>query len=209
MYFTSTFPPPSGQPFSAVMEERFLGKVPVTERLKLLIERVRHRIEDLQSSLEQAKLDYERVIRPERARRAFVPDTNEVVTPLSELNMEFLTPTDRESGAIHSPTGQRQSRSTDGEHNADSTHGGDLPLSSPGSGLRSCVKSACTQTGTQEASNTLTVEGHDVFHESTNNPMGSRKLEDEHALGSDSVRTDLERLRASMIFHLCTMLFAS
>ncbi|KAK2667901.1 hypothetical protein RAB80_017092 [Fusarium oxysporum f. sp. vasinfectum] len=209
MYFTSTFPPPSGQPFSAVMEERFLGKVPVTERLKLLIERVRHRIEDLQSSLEQAKLDYERVIRPEMARRAFVPDTNEVVTPFSELNMEFLTPTDRESGAIHSPTGQRQSRSTDGEHNADSTHGGDLPLSSPGSGLRSCVKSAFTQTGTQEASNTLTVEGHDVFHESTNNPMGSRKLEDEHALGSDSVRTDLERLRASMIFHLCTMLFAS
>ncbi|PCD22290.1 hypothetical protein AU210_016080 [Fusarium oxysporum f. sp. radicis-cucumerinum] len=209
MYFTSTFPPPSGQPFSAVMEERFLGKVPVTERLKLLIERVRHRIEDLQSSLEQAKLDYERVIRPERARRAFVPDTNEVVTPLSELNMEFLTPTDRESGAIHSPTGQRQSRSTDGEHNADSTHGGDLPLSSPVSGLRSCVKSAFTQTGIQEASNTLTVEGHDVFHKSTHNPMGSRKLEEEHALGSDSVRTDLERLRASMIFHLCTMLFAS
>ncbi|KAF6514070.1 hypothetical protein HZS61_006326 [Fusarium oxysporum f. sp. conglutinans] len=57
MYFTSTFPPPSGQPFSAVLEERFLGKVPVTERLKLLIERVRHRIDDLQSSLAQAKLD--------------------------------------------------------------------------------------------------------------------------------------------------------
>ncbi|KAG7408537.1 hypothetical protein Forpe1208_v011864 [Fusarium oxysporum f. sp. rapae] len=97
MYFTSTFPPPSGQPFSAVMEERFLGKVPVTERLKLLIERVRHRIEDLQSSLEQAKLDYERVIRPERARRAFVPDTNEVIgsqgrstVQLANVNQDLL-----------------------------------------------------------------------------------------------------------------------
>ncbi|KAI3561713.1 hypothetical protein IWW34DRAFT_597690, partial [Fusarium oxysporum f. sp. albedinis] len=78
MYFTSTFPPPSGQPFSAVLEERFLGKVPVTERLKLLIERVRHRIDDLQSSLAQAKLDDGRVIRPEKARSTFVPDTNEV-----------------------------------------------------------------------------------------------------------------------------------
>ncbi|KAG7403776.1 hypothetical protein Forpe1208_v016121 [Fusarium oxysporum f. sp. rapae] len=172
MYFTSTFPPPAGQPFSAVMEERFLSKVPVTERLKLLIERVRHRIDDLQSSLEQAKLDYERVIRPERARSAFVPDTNEVVTPLSELNMEFLTPIDRESGAIQSPTGQRQSRSTDGKHNADTTNGGDLPLKSPVSGLRSCVKSAFTQTGIQEASKTLTVEGHGgVIHASTDKPI--------------------------------------
>ncbi|KAJ0129081.1 Ankyrin repeat-containing protein [Fusarium oxysporum f. sp. albedinis] len=209
MYFTSTFPPPSGQPFSAVLEERFLGKVPVTERLKLLIERVRHRIDDLQSSLAQAKLDDGRVIRPEKARSTFVPDTNEVVTPLSELNMEFLTPTDRESGAIPTPNGQRQSRSADGKHNADSTHGGDLPLSSPVSGLRPCVKSAFTQTGIQEASKTLAVEGHEVLHESADNPMGSRKLEEEHALGSDSVRTDLERLRASLIFHLCTMLFAS
>ncbi|KAG6990289.1 hypothetical protein FocnCong_v020356 [Fusarium oxysporum f. sp. conglutinans] len=209
MYFTSTFPPPSGQPFSAVLEERFLGKVPVTERLKLLIERVRHRIDDLQSSLAQAKLDDGRVIRPEKARSTFVPDTNEVVTPLSELNMEFLTPTDRESGAIPTPNGQRQSRSADGKHNADSTHGGDLPLSSPVSGLRPCVKSAFTQTGIQEASKTLAVEGHEVLHESADNPVGSRKLEEEHALGSDSVRTDLERLRASLIFHLCTMLFAS
>ncbi|KAJ0134957.1 Major intracellular serine protease [Fusarium oxysporum f. sp. albedinis] len=209
MYFTSTFPPPSGQPFSAVLEERFLGKVPVTERLKLLIERVRHRIDDLQSSLAQAKLDDGRVIRPEKARSTFVPDTNEVVTPLSELNMEFLTPTDRESGAIPTPNGQRQSRSADGKHNADSTHGGDLPLSSPVSGLRPCVKSAFTQTAIQEASKTLAVEGHEVLHESADSPMGSRKLEEEHALGSDSVRTDLERLRASLIFHLCTMLFAS
>ncbi|KAG7408863.1 hypothetical protein Forpe1208_v012448 [Fusarium oxysporum f. sp. rapae] len=96
MYFTSTFPPPSGQPFSAVMEERFLGKVPVTERLKLLIERVRHRIEDLQSSLEQAKLDYERVIRPERARRAFVPDANDSGNPgrsllqMANVNQDLL-----------------------------------------------------------------------------------------------------------------------
>ncbi|RKK10676.1 hypothetical protein BFJ65_g14671 [Fusarium oxysporum f. sp. cepae] len=209
MYFTSTFPPPYGQPFSAVLEERFLGKVPVTERLKLLIERVRHRIDDLQSSLAQAKLDDGRVIRPEKARSTFVPDTNEVVTPLSELNMEFLTPTDRESGAIPTPNGQRQSRSADGKHNADSTHGGDLPLSSPVSGLRPCVKSAFTQTAIQEASKTLAVEGHEVLHESADSPMGSRKLEEEHALGSDSVRTDLERLRASLIFHLCTMLFAS
>ncbi|KAM0081025.1 hypothetical protein ACKRZS_006813 [Fusarium odoratissimum] len=210
MYFTSTFPPPSGQPFSAVMEERFLGKVPVTERLKLLIERVRHRIEDLQSSLEQAKLDYERVIRPERARRAFVPDANEVVTPLSELNMEFLTPIDRESGAIHSPTGQRQSRSIDGKHNADASQERHLPLEKPLSSLRSCDISASTQTGIQEASKESRVEGHGgLMHASTDRPMGSRKLEEEHALGSDSVRTDLERLRASMIFHLCTMLFAS
>ncbi|EXK75940.1 hypothetical protein FOQG_19298 [Fusarium oxysporum f. sp. raphani 54005] len=70
MYFTSTFPPPSGQPFSTVIEERFLGKVPITERLKLLVERVRYRIDDLQSSLAQAKLDYERVIRPGRAPSA-------------------------------------------------------------------------------------------------------------------------------------------
>ncbi|EXA28805.1 hypothetical protein FOVG_19616 [Fusarium oxysporum f. sp. pisi HDV247] len=210
MYFTSTFPPPAGQPFSAVMEERFLGKVPVAERLKVLIERVRYRIDDLQSSLEQAKLDYERVNRPERARSAFIPDANEVVTPLPELNMEFLTPIGRESGAIQSPTGQRQSRSVDGKDNADTTHGGDLPLSSPVSGLRSCVKSAFTQTGIQEASKELRVEGHGgVIHASTDKPMGSRKLEEEHALGSDTVRTDLERLRASLIFHLCTMLFAS
>ncbi|KAG7001166.1 hypothetical protein FocnCong_v012691 [Fusarium oxysporum f. sp. conglutinans] len=210
MYFTSTFPPPSGQPFSTVMEERFLGKVPITERLKLLVERVRYRIDDLQSSLAQAKLDYKRVIRPERAPSAFVPDTNEVVTPLSELNMEFLTPTDRESGAIQSPTGQRQSRSIDGKHNADTSHEGHVPLEKPLSSLRSCDISTSTQTGIQEASKESRVEGHGgLMHASTDRPMGSRKLEEEHALGSDSVRTDLERLRASLIFHLCTMLFAS
>ncbi|KAI8416296.1 hypothetical protein FOFC_02605 [Fusarium oxysporum] len=210
MYFTSTFPPPSGQPFSTVMEERLLGKVPITERLKLLVERVRYRIDDLQSSLAQAKLDYERVIRPERAPSAFVPDTNEVVTPLSELNMEFLTPTDRESGAIHSPTGQRQSRSIDGKHNADTSQEGHVPLEKPLSSLRSCDISTSTQTGIQEASKESRVEGYGgLMHASTDRPMGSRKLEEEHALGSDSVRTDLERLRASLIFHLCTMLFAS
>ncbi|KAG7423585.1 hypothetical protein Forpi1262_v015487 [Fusarium oxysporum f. sp. raphani] len=97
MYFTSTFPPPSGQPFSTVMEERFLGKVPITERLKLLVERVRYRIDDLQSSLAQAKLDYERVTQPERAPSAFVPDTNEVIgsqgrstVQLANVNQDLL-----------------------------------------------------------------------------------------------------------------------
>ncbi|EXL63839.1 hypothetical protein FOPG_19889 [Fusarium oxysporum f. sp. conglutinans race 2 54008] len=124
--------------------------------------------------------------------------------------MEFLTPTDRESGAIQSPTGQRQSRSIDGKHNADTSHEGHVPLEKPLSSLRSCDISTSTQTGIQEASKESRVEGHGgLMHASTDRPMGSRKLEEEHALGSDSVRTDLERLRASLIFHLCTMLFAS
>ncbi|ENH66029.1 hypothetical protein FOC1_g10001160 [Fusarium oxysporum f. sp. cubense race 1] len=209
MYFTSTFPPPSGQPFSTVMEERFLSKVPVTERLKVLIERVRYRIDDLQSSLEQAKLNYESAMRPERTRSTIVSQANEVVTPVSELNMEFLTPTGQESGIIQSPTVQRQPRPIHGKHNADPTHGGGLPEGSLTSGPRSSVKAAFTQTVTKEVSKISTAESHEAFHASTDKPMGSRKLEEEHALGSDSVRADLERLRASLIFHLCTMLFSS
>ncbi|KAF5242741.1 hypothetical protein FANTH_8540 [Fusarium anthophilum] len=209
MYFTSTFPPPSGQPFSTVMEERFLSKVPVTERLKVLIERVRHRIDDLQSSLEQAKLSYESAMRPERSRSTIVSQANEVATPVSELSMEFLTPTGQESGTIQSPTAQRQPRYTHGKHNSDPTEGGVLPDGSLTSGPRPPVKAAFTPTVTKEVSRISTAEGPEAFHSSTDKPMGSRKLEKEHALGSDSVRADLERLRASLIFHLCTMLFSS
>ncbi|KAF5240857.1 hypothetical protein FANTH_9378 [Fusarium anthophilum] len=208
MYFTSTFPSPSGQPFSTVMEEQFLSKVPVTERLKVLIERVRHRIDDLQSSLEQAKLNYESAMRQERTRPTIVSEANGVATPVSELSMEFLTPTGQESGTIQSPTAQRQPRYTHGKHNADPTHGGGLPDGNPILGPRPSVKVAFTQTGIQEASKSSTAEGHEAAHASTTKTMGSRQVEEDQALGGDSVRADLERLRASLIFHLCTMLLS-
>jgi hypothetical protein len=198
MYFTSTFPP-SAEPFSAAMEERLLGKVPVTERLRLLIERVRYRITDLESSLQLAKLNYKNATRPEDIMSSSVLNTSEfhrqTRTPLPEPNNEFFTPTGNGATPPRDSTEYSRERG--------------LQAQSPVPSLRAVMKSVSTQTGTHVVFKDLTVARDSAVNvRNTDRPTESRTRGNEHALGSDDMSTDLERLRASLILHLCTMLFA-